>query len=237
MELREDVDYQCPWETDELTTKLMEVIGEIHMGRIDEVRLYQILKDQIKDGSIFMNKFYPEPQLCLRKHANVDAIVEATKQFYEMTNDLSRRSIRYVNFDWCFYRAAPFGKAVGETIVAPVPFSVTSYFHLVPNWLSFGESCCLYKILIPGDTHFAILESIYTEELRAGMTEDEWELYEAEAALPPGVMTVISEETLHFVEEGGGKEDIRYLTCTFMPYSLLQAINKLESLPMCEQEE
>jgi hypothetical protein len=212
----------------------MSVIGKYHTSIINGMREYDELRTVIKDGSVFMNKIAARPEQCIVASANRQLMIDTTREFYAMAINLSSRSIKYVNFHWCFYRAASYGASVGRKIPSPVPFSVTTYFNITPDWLKSGSNCCLYKIIVPGNTPFAILEPFYTPALRSEMTADQWRLYEGEAALLPGVMTVVKEEALQFLDkETRQNKNVRYLTCEYKPYSLSTAVDVIRRMKTC----
>jgi hypothetical protein len=204
----------CEWESNSIIFKLMEVIADFHMHMIDSDNSFSILKDIIKDGSIFTN---------ISRHGDVlyspnpNSVIKYTKDFYSMTAHLANMSIRYVNFDWCFYRAMK--KIEEDIIIQPVPFSVTSSLDLAVEWL---EPKTIYKIIISGDTPFAILEPIYTPELKLTMTDDQLKLYEGEITLRPGMLTKESEELL-YLQSGTAT----LITCTYNAFSEAEAISLL----------
>lgn len=224
----QNADYQCSWTYSPLINSLMKVIGDEHIRLIYSNEEYVQLRNIIKDGSIFMNKITSNHRL--EPTANRELMIDTTKKFYRMTLNLANKSIRYVNFHWCFYRSMSYGASVQEKIYAPVPFSTTSYFNITPNWLKTGDTCCLYKIMVPGNTPFVIVEPFYTPELRKNMSSDEWDLYEGEVVLLPGVLTVVKEDILQFVDQKNGPIDIKYLTCEYRAYTLREAINNLERI-------
>ena len=150
-------------------------------------------------------------------------IIDLTDEFYNMIDDLSKRSISYVSFPWCFYRAGRFDKLnIGDILEMPLPFSVTSYFKVSYNWLDKDTNCCLFKILVPGNTSFAILEPFYSsnQKYKAG--------YEGEITLPSGILKVRDVEKLGLLEM-----EVWFFTCDFLPYSKEEAIQKLEHMPKC----
>lgn len=219
----------CEWEDNELVNNIMEVVGEFHKKIISDSKEYSILRDQIKDGSIFMNKVcVSSGDLCLEHGANIETIISTVKGYYEMANNLSLQSISYLNFDWCFYRSG--GKKCSEyletngSITMPLPFSATSAVSIAVNWMDVNEKCCLYKIYVPGDTSFACLESFYNSR---NPKQYDTKLYEGETCLPPGTLKMVKKDILEFKELG----KVPFYICEFVPFSEEYALYDLKKLP------
>lgn len=225
--------FGCEWEDNQLLNNIMVVVSQFHQDIIE--KRYKTLSEIIKDGSIFMNKVkFCSDKLCLSSGANVDSVIQTLRDYYEMANHLSDNSIKYLSFDWCFYRSA--GKTSSNCLekhkntIMPLPFSVTSSITVAKNWMSTyedGSTCCLYKILVPGDTPFACLESFYERETLYSPN-----LYEGETMLPSGVLNLIKTETLEFEDSGGNDVSgkVKFYTCQFIPYTEQQAIDKIKLL-------
>src|SRR3972149_9127755 len=215
--------FECDWEYNKLLRNLMEIIGDFHIEYISKNPKYKRLSEIIKEGSILMNRIKMENnKLCLR--GDRETIIRTTSDFYDMINDLALKSIIYVSFAWCFYRAGHFKKFnIGETLTMPLPFSVTSYFKVSYNWLSPNEQCCLFKIIVPGNSQFAILEPFYNSNKKYEKG------YEGEITLPPGLLHIDNIERIGLKER-----DVWYCICSFIPYLKDQAIFELNALPQCQ---
>lgn len=224
-----NADILCEWEENKLMNIIMEVIAEFHLSEIDYNDEYKNLSEVIKDGSIFMNKMkLINDNTCLAAGANKPLIIRDIKRYYQMAQHLQNSSIKYVSFDWCFYRSS--GKELSKSleinkkIVMPLPFSVTSSFTVAKNWMN--DSCCLFKILVPGGTPFACLERFYNV--------DKWntydkQLYEGETCLPAGVLKMKKKEIICLKDLC----NVHFYTCVFEPYNMDETIEGIIGLEKC----
>lgn len=231
-------DIKCGWEDNKLMYNLMTVIAEFHMEHIRKKQSYKKIVSSIKSGGFTRKLKLEKNKLCFLDSIDKQQLMNDTIIFFNMSKDLSNNSIKYVSFDWCFYRAmANMPTEINSIISFPIPFATTSCLDLTYNWMENNDEkkewdcdykSCIYKIIVSGKTNFSILEDIYHEGYLDTLTRDEKAIYEGEIELPPGYLTIIDKKLVYLENE-----EIVFVTCKFSSYSIEETKNLISNMPIC----